>query len=494
MVSPAEQIDLLDQLVLPDRYETLVDRLGPQLAQVLVPPSEELRASLRRLVDSIRSRREGLFVPLHGASGAGKTTFASNVHVWEPAALAPTLSFEGELKFNELTEAVKRHRENLTANDRRLIPINVDHRENDPPNDQELSTIKRFLRTSPAGVPCLLLWPEVNLDTARQIAARYSDLAGALPLPLPLEIAGPDRDAWQDIAKSTLALSNDMEGLASIGVDPADYDPQEFRTLGEFLRQLSSDFKKILFDLRASLEKPVKIVIVFVSESSDPGVLTQLVHGTRYGLLDPGALLAVTRDSVIGKWWSSRRGLLTRTIFQLNAHALSLGPTASVSVIRNCGPVNDEILDSLGIVRAGASRAVRDLSRTDLGKLLLAKKLDRFESRGTPADQSTAAFQLIAERGFNLGKDKKLNEIMSVAMSHLLKSEEIPFRAITFEQKLDFCPLIPDNGIDFGDSVLCIEYTWRKGDFLSSGNRSAVAQYILGKLKNYARELGWHQD
>lgn len=41
--------------------------------------------------------------------------------------------------------------------------------------------------------------------------------------------------------------------------------------------------------------------------------------------------------------------------------------------------------------------------------------------------------------------------------------------------------------------MLCIEYTWRKGEFLDSGNRSTVASYILSKLKDYAIALGWVQ-
>jgi len=120
--------------------------------------------------------------------------------------------------------------------------------------------------------------------------------------------------------------------------------------------------------------------------------------------------------------------------------------------------------------------------------------MSRFEARGTPGDEATAAFQLLAESGFNLGKDKNLNGVMAIGIDHLLHDSEIPFERVTAEEKLPFCPLIPDNAVYFENRVQCVEYTWRKSDFLSSNYRSTVAQYILEKLKNYARELGWTND
>lgn len=61
----------------------------------------------------------------------------------------------------------------------------------------------------------------------------------------------------------------------------------------------------------------------------------------------------------------------------------------------------------------------------------------------------------------------------------------------TAEEKLEFCPLVPDNALYLPDYVLCVEYTWRSAEFLDIRHRSEVAQYILNKLKNYAAELGW---
>lgn len=152
------------------------------------------------------------------------------------------------------------------------------------------------------------------------------------------------------------------------------------------------------------------------------------------------------------------------------------------------------LFDQIGYRRYGPARAVRDLSRSDLGKLVSGERISRFEARGTPPEDAAAAFDLLAQEGFNLGRDKNLNRIMKDAIEALLKDKGSKFDSVTCETKLPFCPIIPDNAI-YGDSIVtCIEYTWRSGDFLATKNRSTAAQYILTKLQNYARELGWSSD
>lgn len=484
---------ILSQLVLPDRYERLRDHLGSEVANILVQPSKDNVVALRALADEVKTRREGVLVPLYGQTGVGKTTFVMNASQWVPSEFGPSLQYEGNLEFEALTKAITDFVKDLPADNRKIIPINIDHRENNPPNDSELATLKRFLRTNSANTPVIIFWPETDLNTAKGLSERYVGIAGATSVELPIICQGPSRETWQDIARHTLALANNVNNLEELGVDAYDYAPTDYHTLGSFLRKISQDFNKQVQQLRAELERPVSVVIIFASESSDPGILTQLTSVAHYGFLDAHALISVTSQSVIGKWWNERRGLLTRSIVQLNASALCLPPTAASSCIRNFTE-SMQLFDEAGYRRYGPARGVRDLGRCDVGKFLKDFPMSRFEARGTPGDDATAAFQLLAETGFNLGKDKKLNQIMSVGISALLDDASIPYSKITSETKLEFCPLIPDNAIYLEDRVQCIEYTWRKGQFLGSGNRSTVAQYILIKLQNYARELGWVQN
>lgn len=137
----SEQIDLLASLSLPDRYERLKDHLGAELANILVPPSIQEKKSLQYIAQEIQTRGEGVLLPLYGETGTGKTTLASNLWQWEPEYFAPTLDYEGPIEYDRLSEAVSERVESSPANESRILPINLDHRESDPPNQAELASI-----------------------------------------------------------------------------------------------------------------------------------------------------------------------------------------------------------------------------------------------------------------------------------------------------------------------------------------------------------------
>jgi hypothetical protein len=357
-----------------------------------------------------------------------------NVTQWLPDAFTPALQYEGDLSVNDLNNAVTEFAKSFPADNEKIIPINIDHRENYPPDDTELAALKRFLRTNTAGVPVIVFWPETDEGTAWELSERYIGIAGPASVDLPVKCLGPSPDTWPEIGKHTLYLANDIENLEELGVDPTDYPPSKFHTLGAFLRQISSDFNRKILALRRELEKPVSVVIVFASESAEPGVLAQITSSTKYGLLDGHALVSVTPESEVGRWWSQRRGLLTRSIVQLNASALCLPPASAASCVRNFSE-SMQLFDDAGYRRYGSARGVRDLLRSDVGKYIINESMSRFEARGTPADEATAAFQLLGDQGFNLGNDKKLNELMACGVEELLKNKGIEFEKITYEEK-----------------------------------------------------------
>lgn len=489
------RLHLLQQLKLPDRYERLSELLGPEVVRILVNPDASDSEALETAALSIKSRGEGLFVPIYGESGAGKTTLASSLTTFYPTLFAPSAQHKGAVTYDGLIETVQAARSLLAANDQRIIPINNDHREGAPPTKVELAEIKRFLRAPSPGARSIVFWPETDKAIAQQIATDFIQIAGEVSIDLPLVVGGPPQGIWPEIVRNTLELVNEVSDLTEIGVDPAAYDPMAFETLGKYMRKISIDFDRNVHRLLRSTQLPVSLVIAFVSESPDAGVLEKLCNSSRLGLLDASALLAATPNSAIGKWWSARRGLLVQTILRLNAHAFSLGPSASVTSLRQFGPeeLRKELV-SLSLTAPGPKLLHQTLRRSDLGKFLIGILTASTEDRGTPSNTSTAAFQLLAEKGFTYGADKTLNKAMADAWNSFFSTEEKPLENFTAEKWLGFCQLCPDNALYIADedrNVVCIEYAWRKGDFLGSKNKSTAAGYILDKLKNYARELGW---
>ncbi len=465
--------------------------MGNRVVELLIEPAESTREALAKCTLSIDQSGEGLFLPLYGGTGAGKTTFANQLASMLPREFSPTVIFNGTITYDTLTASLSAARQAFPTNDRRITPINIDDRESAPPTPTELAAIKRFLR-SPSGARSLIFWPETNKSIADTIATAYQSIGGAPPISIPMSISGPDRSTWQDIAINTLHLCNEVSSLEDLGTNPRNYTPESYPTLGEFLKKISLDFVELTATLLKATQRPLSVVFVIASQTADAGSLAKFTTPGRPGFLDANGLLKSTPESTIGKWWAERRGLLVQTIYKLNARAFSLAPAASITVLRAFGPneVKDDLI-KLGIGERGAAKVTDYLARSDLGKYLILGDAFSFEDRGTPAEDADQAFQLISESAFTSGKDKKLNVAMRDALRTLLNAKLGGNHDVRAEQKLDFCPLIPDNAIHKNKDVICVEYTWRKGDYLASGNKSAAAQYILTKLRNYATELGW---
>jgi len=494
-MSTKDRIHLLKQITLPARFGNLYEAVGPDVTKLLVRPKTETASELETASLAINAKGEGLFLPLYGNTGKGKTTLARSLGIFFSSSFSRTIDYTGEISYGKLNEVVEEERKCQDANSNKIVPINFDHRESNPPSDKELSEIKRFLRSPSLGARSIVLWPETSLDRAKKISKKYVDMAGKPAIDIPLEVEGPPRGTWEEIALNTLELVNNLSEVEELGVNPRNYDPDKYRSIGEYLGDIANDLATTTAKLIRETRKPLTLVINFVTGSHTAGVLSQLTNNDRFGLLDGRALVSATSNSRIGKWWKERMSLLTRTIYTLDAHAFSLPPASSVSILRTYG--DEEVksqLREMDIAGSGPKKVVRDFSRTDVGKYLLGEERSTFEGRGKPPEKSTPAFNLLAETGFTHGRDKDLNHALRRGVEVFCESKEVDFSNIKSEKELDFCSIIPDNSIHRSNEVVCLEYTWRKGSFLEGGNRATAAGYILKKLRSYARELDWTSD
>ncbi|MFK4730000.1 hypothetical protein ROT00_09965 [Agromyces mediolanus] len=482
---------LLTSLSLPSRYEALVRTIGPEVLRLLVPPATGTMSVLEEAAEAIRSLHEGLFLPIYADSGTGKTTLAENLSLFAPKLFAPTLSYAGDVSATSISHALTLHRrDQLPANDSRVIPINVDHREGAPPTDVELAQIKRFLRQD-EGHNVLLIWPDTSRDVAATMSAAYRQVAGVLPLSIPVSVSGPPEDTWSDLAAQTLTLANGVDSLENL-VDLGAYDPTAFGSLGDFLKQIAVDFNTRKLELAKATVRDVRLTVVWVSESQGHGVLSTLSSSKRFGMLDPSALVQACSESVIGQWWDSHRGLLVQTIVALDAHVVAVSPPLALAVMSRFGTSEyQQALTDLKFAKRTRTDVATYLGRSDLGRRLAGEVRAVGEGRGNPAEEARLTFETIADSiGFQGARDKQLNRAFASAIEESLKMDK-PVATAT-ESALSFLPsLIPDVAIDDHAVAHCLEFTYRKGDFLTSKNRSAIAQYCLTKLKNYARAMGW---
>ncbi|MGH3326591.1 MAG: hypothetical protein ACRDPT_02130 [Streptomycetales bacterium] len=488
---------LLDTLQLPSRYEPLVKLVGTEVLNLLVPPAQSTVELLEEAGEAIRSLGEGLFLPVYANPGTGKTTLAENLTVFLPKMFTKTLTYNGALVSDDMESALRGFiRDELQQDDSRVIPMNVDHREDRPPSREEMSEIKRFLRAG-LGQRVLLTWPGTRLDTSEKMAEDYRHISGVVPLDLPISVDGPSPDRWAPLAAQTLQLANQVDSLEHI-VDLDQYRPTAYPSLGDFLKQIAVDFNRERLKLARATRKPIELTICVVCETSGHGILSSLTSSRRYGMLDPSALLQASGESTIGRWWTQHRGLLVQTIMTLDAHIFSISPPLSLAVFRRYGPEDvREALETLDFATRTPGEVSAYLQRSDLGRHLAKELRSVGETRGNPAEDARMVFETLVEHGggFQGGRDKKLNQAIRDALKHHLEARGVEDVEVRAETALPFLPsLIPDISIEAEGGAHCLEMTYRKGDFLTSENRGTIARYSLDKLKNYARQLGWVSD
>lgn len=493
-----EAVHLLEQIKLPSRYESLISDVGADIAQLLVEPSSDTLDKLRLAALHIRATRRGLFLPIFANSGTGKTTLVSSLSTWIADRYGPTVRLDGgEITANRMREAAAQmvDKARLTLDDQRILVMNVDDRESDPPSDKELAQIKAFLRESGErergiGSRVLVVWPETDERKSHQMAKAYEKTAGPSPIDIPVRVEGPPRETWPQLARNTLKLVNDIDGLEELGVDPERYNSESYSSIGDYLEAISGRFVTVLHDLLKSLQTPLRLVIAFVSESNKAGILSELT-GNRYGLLSAAKLMAATPNSEVGKWWSRRTNLLIKTILVLDARAVCIAPSLTVSIIHRYGPDEVcEVLNESNLRKQSMSQIARCFDRSDFGKLLKGASAAAAEGRGNPG-KASEEFRRVAERvGFTSGKDKELN----LAFGRYLQDNEGVSGEVKVETKIEAGRLIPDISLRSENYVTCMEFHWRSKNLLVSANRSEVARYILSKLRSYAKDVGWTSD
>lgn len=487
---------LLSQLRFPARYERVVEALGPEVARLLVSPGGATIDALESVALAIVGDDEGLLCPLYAEPGTGKTTLAHNLGTFLGSKYGDTLKYDGPLTAKSLETAVAAHRSSTMAtNDDRITPINIDSRETFPPDQNEMAEIKQFVRTN-SGSRTVILWPTTVEETAKEISSRYSAIVGGVTVDLPIRIDGPPREAWRAIAADTLRLVNGVESLEEL-INVDDFDPDAYPSIGQFLRAMSKAFQSRTLELLRSTRKPLALTILFGSESTDAGVLSQLTSGTRYGLLDGGALVGITSQSAIGKWWASRPGVLTQSIVQLDAHAFAMSPTTTVAILRHYG--DEDVRGDIAKMThksKGAAVVVETVGRSDIGRHLVGTEIAAYEARGNPGDASVTAFALLVENGlFSGNRDRLVNKSVAEALGVFLEAEgDGQSFEVRAEKQLEGTTLIPDVQVVQEDITHCIEFAWRKGDYLLGKNRANAAAYILEKLKYYAIHMGWATD
>lgn len=477
---------VLAEIDLPSRYESLVRKVGVEVTRILHQPSERDLRDAELVAMGVLKSSEGSFIPVHGITGSGKTTFLSNLSYYNPNIYFRTVEFTGEINYDELSNIIDYTNFNTEFVDNKVLPIIVDHRESNPPDENELSEIKRFLRKDKNGKQAILFWLFTNKEKAEYTSKEYIRISGKQPVDIPLYFIGVDRNLWGNIAELTIRIVNRLEDTEGLGIDFNVEVKKEHRSVGEYLRHLSLLVTARSYELLHANKIPISVNIVFISESSDQGILGSLTSSSRYGLASHQALLGATRNSSIGRWWKGKEAILSQAILTLDVRIVHLTPTAVISILAKYG--DDEtkaLLGTWGIKNPGPTVLVRNFENSDYGKILIGTEIDVHEARGAAGVRSNENFKRLAEHGFTSGQDKIYNKAIAKAIEQLYLDNFIEHAEIVAEKKLMELPIIPDILVTKNDRLVANEFAWRSGEFNTSGHRADIAFYVLNKIKGY---------
>ena len=343
--------------------------------------------------------------------------------------------------------------------------------------------VNQYIRTED-GVLTLVVWP-TNTDslTDRLVGlARELGSETLLDPSAPVSIfAGPPKSDFVQIAERTVATLNDGVSLSGLGV--SEQVAQELvsaaPTIGSYLARIRSSAITAGDTVKGLLVRErFRVWTVVISGTDVEGDVAALTRGGQ-AYADVDRLMSATEANVVKelKAQPERIGILGTVldarIFQLDMHCV-------LAVARTYGSdaLHAEMKKSGMQTKSDASARERLLS-SELGVVLAGSQLGTRRRGPKPGDNTKDAFAKLTEIARQ--NDGLLNHaiMFGLADAGLITAGET-------EKALG-------TDLDYKSDIYCLqqeaplrlELMWR-----SKTGRADIANYVLGKLRNYGRAVG----
>ena len=469
-----------DEIVVPDRYEALVQRTGENINQ-LVEPIETSLDDFDKVVRRMKTAGRGAFTVLRGDSGTGKSTFLHTIRFFrkkiQTVSVPSTVSIRPYLEAN-----VKQNGVTLFVLEEREAVVSFSYEE----IETWLHEINGFLRTN-VGQESIVVWP-CNTDTlldrieisARQIGGKA--LLG--PGKGWLDFEGPAKTSFAKIAERTLALANQGASLSDVGLTAEQIDEcvEDNDAIGDFFSDLHSKIEALQGNVAGLIKKEqCRLWVVVVAGNDASQDVAGLTRGS-ISAIDTERLMSATDANIVSELKAHPEQIgIVGTV--LDAKITYLPVLAASSIIRAYANETLKVRlrsRSFALKPDKKSDAKKRLSQSDLAGLL-EQKPTGVQPRGAKVgSESKAAFDKLCDVASN--GDVLLNKCIGEA---LLDSGLI----VSFTLEQDF-----GSGLTRRTDILCqtefgelrIEVMWRK-----KTSRAEIANYTLTKVYNYAKAIGF---
>jgi DNA (cytosine-5)-methyltransferase 1 len=467
-------------VLMPDRYEVLEKTAGSKITQIVeeVPTaSSEISKIIRRM----NTANRGAFLLLRGDSGSGKSTFLHTLNIFhEGIATVSVPSNESikdflhlNVKSSGVTVFVLEEREALKEYKSSEL-------------ESWIHDINGFIRSS-VGARSIVVWPCNTDDLRDRILPLAKDVGGKALLGSGagwFQFDGPSSETFPRIAARTLGLLNSSASISDLGLSETTLAEMAKHSslIGDYLADVHEKIEERQGEVETLLEKERCRLWVLVAAGNEPnGEVDGLTRGAA-SAVDIEKLMSSTGANIVAelKKEPDRIGVVGTV---LDAKIFHLPILTANAVCRNFA---DETLAARLRSRKFAmkpldrSDALSRVKKSEIGKVLNGSSLS-VKTRGVKSGpESRAAFEKLAAIASN--NDSELNRCIGRALqaANLIDS---------FDVEKDFGDGLTrrtDLVCRRGAEVIRVEVMWRKKTF-----RADIANYVLGKISNYGRAIGF---
>lgn len=466
---------------IPDRYEAVVRMANGQDLRTLVEEVKEGLDVVQDRYEEQESTGRGSFLIVYGAPGSGKSTFLNTVYLFRQGVTTVGI---------EPREPIPRALDTLGPSQDKLRIVVIKDRESlaRTPVDElaeALHAINQFLR-SPAGAHSLVAWPCNSEELVDKLTGLARSIGGTALLGLGdgvFRFHGPPRHQYLSIARRTIATFNAGATLVDLGITEqrAEDLARESETIGSFLLALNQEARRNQGALTSKLPAHERygILTVVIAGNGAEADVDALTRGA-YFTADIDRLLSSTNANIVKglKAQPEKLGVLS-TMF--DAKIVHLPPAVAMAVVRDFADedLRRRLQDQGFLAREDGTGAER-LANSKLALALRGQPVGMKRAGRKPGDESQDQFQALTT--FASKDDAILNRVLGRALvaTGLMKSFEDE-KPLSVKEKRS-----GDLLCQTGEGLVLLELMWRRRT-----TRGAIAQYVLTKLVQYGRNIGF---
>ncbi|MDX2155316.1 MAG: hypothetical protein SFW09_02305 [Hyphomicrobiaceae bacterium] len=475
----AEQLVL--DLFVPDRFEGLHQRAPDQLGSIIEPVTEALEL-VDRLYSDMSSAGRGGFLILRGDSGSGKSTFLHTISLFRENVITSSLTGQ-----TLIPDALKRLQLRSTG----LHVVVVEEREAlrdvlAADLERDLHAINGFLR-SRNGTNHLVVWPTNTDDLEQQLIARATAIGADALLGTgepSVRFRGPGIDQHKRIAENTVAVLNQGATLSDLGVSDDEFCTisRQATSVGMMLGKVRATINSKRQSVSGLLRKdPFKLWIIVAAGNEPDKDVAALTRG-RYSAIDIERLMAATDANIVQelKRYPEKLGILGTV---LDAKVFHLPMLAALDCARKYADADLRVRmqkEKLVDKPTATTKPTERLRNTDLGRILTAGSQGLQATGGRAGSNTEEAFRKLVNVAQS--NDIALNKTVAAALKEAgfikeFETEKDLGGGLT--RKTDIVSLTDQGQVR-------MEMMWR-----ARTSRAEIANYVLTKLYNYGRAIGF---